>query len=337
MRVLGLFCLIFLSFGFSLTDYQKQPRSLAHLNTVIARYPQDQLMSELRSFTQCCRPSRLVGSEGNEAAFNYLEAKLKEKKSGRLTTQNFQLPDHLLESPALSAEQKAYLQQNKIPNGKNLVWEKSGSEQADEVLVITTYFDNLTLDAQKNLDTTSISLGADNNGSGVATLLALIDFLDMMPLKKTVRVVFLNFGEWDSLGLYQYLYQQQQNLEGLKKVHLLQVQMLGHSSARTHQFQRENQLRLYTAESKHLAEVELFRVKGARMASSIDLMLGTRPVAGNFSFGANMLLAQDLDFDKNPRHHTTDDFVETINTSFYGHSFRILAGMALAWAFNLEN
>lgn len=321
----------------TLSDYQKNPRNLSHLRTVVAKTTEAKLISHLREFVSCCRPSRLIGTDGNTQAFIYLEEVLKKKTSGSLMIHEYELAALEKNDLSLTPSQFDYFQSLKERKGKTLVWEKKGSEKPEEVLIVAAYADNFTLDSEKNIDLKSISVGADNNGTGVAAVIQLIDYLDLMPVKKTIRVLIFNYGEWDAMGLQKYFADSAKNIEKEDIAAILQVKMLGHSSARTHLHQKENQLRLYATKSEDVALAESFKVFGAQMSRSMDFMVAKgSSIKGNPTQGANLLLSQDLDFDKNPRHHTTDDFVETLNASYFREASRVLIGMVLGWAFVLE-
>lgn len=337
MQILIALTFFFLASAFTLTDYQKSPRNLSHLRTVVSKTTDGHLLSHLREFVSCCRPSRLIGTEGNTQAFVYLETLLKKKSSGKLSIHTYELAALEKNDLRLTPVQFDYFQALESRQGKTLIWEKKGSEKPEEVLMVAAHADNLTLDSEKKIQTTSISLGADNNGTGVAALLQLIEYLDLMPVKKTVRVIFFNYGEWDAMGLQRYFADSAKSFEKEKIAAILQVKMLGHSSARTHLHQKENQLRLYATRSEDTAQAESFKSVGSEMSRSMDFMVAKgRSIKGNLGQGANLLLSQDLDFDINPRQHSTDDFVETLNASYFREATRVLIGMVLGWAFELE-
>lgn len=347
MKILVLIFLCFFSpvHAFTLTEYQKTPKNQSHLNTVINRYPQDQLIKNLRSFASCCRPSRLVGLPGNEQAGQFIEEFLKKRSSGEIQVHTFEFSASSPELNTLHQMQKKYLEGLYQGKSKNFIWEKKGIAQSEssEILIFSAYYDNLTID-QKNqsLDTTSVSLGADNNASGVGALLSLVEILDVMPIQKTVRVVFHNYGLWNEFGLKQYFLQHQKQLQSFQKIHHLQVQTIGHSQARTHRLNKENQLKLYYSSQKEKALAQNFLDQSAFAWGANELSIGQAQERDAFGLkevphASHLILSGDREMDPNPRHFSTDDFVETINTSFYAQNFKILSAIAIRWAFNLEN
>lgn len=325
--------------SFTLTEYDKIPKSKFHLKNIVNKYPKDLLVAHLRSFSSCCHPSRLAGLPSNKKAYNMLEDFLKKRNSGVTKTHEFQFLASSKIMDKLRPIQQKYKLKIDNTTAQNLIWEKKGSEQNDEILILSAYYDNITFDPQKQMiDEGAVSVGADNNSSGIASLMSLVDILDVMPLKKTIRIIFHNYGLWNSYGLRQYFIDYSSELNEFKNIHHIMVQTIGHSSKNASEL---NQSKLLI-ESESQAKVAQTFIASADLVKGPLSFLVSQTKEDSFDLSkdlsqiAHYTFTSDQQVNPNPRHFTTDDFVETINMDFYDLNFKILSAIALSWAFELE-
>lgn len=363
--------------AYVLRDYDKKPRSSSHLARSIKKYEKDDLIKLLRSFVKETRPTRIIGSQGHFKSVDFVLNYIKEntnkdkelvvvdefkpdvdqaikmyqddfdemKKSGvKPGSADYKRFENFTNSQVLHLEK---LRQQK---GRNIIWEKKGSERPNEVIVIGAHYDTVAYDKKSLKMLPEVPQpGADNNGSGVSIALALIEVLSELQIKKTVRVVFFDFQEFGFLGSWDYAKKLKlEKQSGVDIKGFINLVMLGHDSKIKDKAQKYGNMKLYYssegtptyADEKALAK--LLTAKGAQAISSVKF----KPEAKNFPNGDNVSFIQNgiasLTFTQNweddfngRRIHTSKDFVETLNFKTLYGSFVYITQAVSSWALNL--
>ncbi|MCO4795670.1 MAG: M28 family peptidase, partial [Bacteriovoracaceae bacterium] len=240
------------------------------------------------------------------------------------------------------------LTQFKGLKGKNVVWEKKGFLSPNEVIVIGAHYDTIVYDPKTfQVDTKSDMPGADDNGTGVAALLSLIDILSELNIPKTVRIVFFDFQELGFLGSKAYVDKHLKELRSTTKGYI-NVEMIGND---TKLYDKTKKLRNFKAYIRSKGDIGYFKDKkladiiikgGIRSNSSMKWTIS--PNSYDNSDHSNfwrkgipsVAFTQNLEDDYNSkRHHTANDFPETINANSYYQAFKSIAGGIIAWNFDL--
>ena len=76
--IFSLFFLISESNAFIIKKYEKTPKSMSTVSNILGRYKKKKVMSNLREFVSCCRPSRFPGTEGHKKSSEWILSKIKE-------------------------------------------------------------------------------------------------------------------------------------------------------------------------------------------------------------------------------------------------------------------
>lgn len=349
------------------------------VSVLIKRTVRKDLEKILREFVQSGKPNRFIGSSGHADSLNFLQQKIRELDSesqGSLSLQSF-TPD--IES-AIKLYQKDFetevvgkfkkdsadykkwdlftkdmiknLQKNKNTKGVNLVWEKKGKDFPQEVLVIGAHYDNILFN-KKNLTVLpeARGLGANDNGSGVAILLALIPFLAEVELPRTIRVVFFDFEEMGFLGSRAFVenFKAELKKEKLTFLGMINLEMLGHDSEALDKEHKYGNMKAYirkAGESGHeedrlLAEELLALGKKSSGAVRFALDANSFNVSDHLAFWEAGLPALtfsqnwESDFNENG-YHTESDLVEAVNISTLTHSFHFIGGATLGRLLGLK-
>lgn len=365
---------LFLTSGFSLNDYQKTPKTIYNLRQIVSSYSENRVMKNLREFVSCCKEGRLVGTQSHQLALPQIKKQLAGLKGGSshlyefkpdieyaLSSYENQLEQALSEAPKKKSDEfekisffidqkKGRLKELKKIQGKNLIWEKKGIEKPDEVLLLMAHYDNIVYKETQEgkVITQEVQMpGADKNASGVALLISMAEVLDEVELPKTVRLIFLDFGEFEGLGAKSLAKEYSEDKHKEKLFGALNVMMVGHSSKNNHEEKREHDMRLYypfkaKEASAHQKLAKFIKKLGDQMGTPIDSELESweRESGGQSHFWKAglpaFLYSQNWEQDLNPRIHTSNDFVETLNFKTLHGNFRYLTGAVLAWAFDLE-
>lgn len=375
-KVIFFFTLFFLSVGFSLNDYQKKPKTIYNLRQIVSSYPEEALVKNLRNFVSCCKKGRLVGTKSHDLAYTHLKKTVQKSVSAQVGIGGNQFKpdvDHAMMiyrdqlekalSQGLERDDEDYqkleyylnqkigfLEQLRESEGKSLIWEKRGLEQPKEVLILMAHYDNIVYkdgEEGKAISRDAQMPGADKNASGVALLLSMVEILHQVELPKTVRLIFLDFGEFESLGAKALAENWKKNQSDEKVAGALNVMMVGHSSKNNHKEGLEHDMRLYTLKEegtrqKHEKLASFVKKIGDKMGTPIKTQIDSwerGPTAQNYFSRADipsLLYTQNWEQDANPRVHTSNDFVETLNFKTLHGNLRYLSGVVLAWAFDLE-
>jgi hypothetical protein len=361
------------SYAFVVKKYEKTPKTMSTVSNIIGRYKKKKVMENLRDFVSCCRPSRLPGTDGHKKSSDWILSKIKEMDtSGEsiLTIEEFD-PDidyaikfyqedfaNKIASKfkKTDAEYKkwrgftnsviATLKNFKGIKGKNIVWEKKGLLSPDEVIILGAHYDTIVYDQKSFKVTPKADMpGADDNGTGVAALLSMIEIFSELNLAKTVRIVFFDFQELAFLGSRAYVEKHQKELRKNLTAYL-NVEMLGND---TKMFDKTKKLRNYRAYIRRTNDIGHIKdkkmadllINGGRQGSSIKWQLTPNSYdnSDHSNFWRKGLTAiaftQDLENDYNPKkHHSSNDFPETLNQTSYYFAFKSLTAAVLGWNYD---
>lgn len=246
--------------------------------------------------------------------------------------------------------------------GQNIIWEKKGTLKPDEFLLLGAHYDTVAFDHKtKNLVTNVNMPGANDNASGVMTALHLIMLLDKMNLKRSVRVIFFDMQDLGFLGGHHYLKEgklsksaketqpSQESFGQERIVGYINLEMLGHDTKQWDKAQKTGNMRAYIrSRSANLGDFQKDETfarglleKGKKITKNVDFELidNGHDGAGHFLFWQQgypaMMMTHNLEQDPDPRQHTSDDFLETLNMKTLYHSFQFIAGSVISWAFEL--
>ena len=360
--------------SFEIKDYEKKIKTRYNINSVVDKVSRDGLEKNLRDFVASGRPSRFVGTPGHQNALEYLENKLKTFKSKGASFEKIEFTPDIARAGEFYAEDfkkevvakisptdpnydhwKGFtlsmmktLDSVKGKKGYNLVWQKLGTVNPDEVIILGANYDTLLNDPKTlKVDTTSAMPGADNNATGVVALLSMIEVLDKLDLPKTVRIVFFDFEELGFSGSRAYVEKLKSNLGSQKILGYINLVMLGNDSKREDKEKKYNNMKLYLrAPGDKGAEDDLKLISkvtdnGKRMYNQIDF----KPEANGMNSSSHIsfweagipaiCLSQNWESDFNPRFHTPNDFVETLNMNTYALGFKFITGSVLAWNYDI--
>lgn len=360
--------------AFVVKKYEKTPKSMSTISNILGRYNKKKVMRNLRDFVSCCRPSRFPGTDGHKKSAEWIVSKIKEvDTSGEsvLMVEEF-TPDLdyavdfykkdfqkkvASKYATNSAEYKKWkgftdtimktLGNFKGLKGKNIVWEKKGLLAPDEVIMLGAHYDTIVYNEKTFKVAPRADMpGADDNGTGVAALLSMIEIFSELNLAKTVRIVFFDFQELAFLGSRAYVNKHEKDLKKNLAAYL-NVEMIGND---TKIFDKTKKLRNFKAyvrmtndigHSKDKKIAEMISKVGRRGGSSInwEIMANSYDNSDHSNFWRKGLTAvafsQDLENDYNSKkHHTSDDFPETLNQTSYYFAFRSIAAGVLGWNYD---
>lgn len=359
--------------GIVVKDYEKKIKNTYSIKTIVDKVSKNELEDSLRTFIASGRPSRLVGTKGHDAAYDFILRNLKElnSKDTSLETQEF-TPDILSASqmyqddfnrevvaklPPSDPNYRRWktftlsmlkaLSEVKMVKGKNIIWEKKGNVNPNEVLIIGANYDTLNHDQKTmKVDLKSSMPGADNNATGVATLLNIAKILNALDLPKTVRIVFFDFEEFGFLGSKAYVEKLGQNTNE-KVLGYINLVMLGNDTKIKDSEKKFNNYKVYLrnpSSQKEEAEKDLALLNPLnKMGKNMYPMIDFVPEANGMNSSSHIrfwekgypavTFTQNWESDFNPRFHTPDDFVETINFQTFNNSFRFISSGVVAFLF----
>lgn len=376
MKYLLIFVIQFSIFSaepYVLRDYEKKIKNINSVKSVVRKYKKENLMANLRGFVSCCRPSRMVGTKSHDKAASWLVDRLKSIDPKALVVVDEFTPDiehaksiyrsdfqreiagnYPKTSPvykkwnSFTNSMLSHLDKLKSVKGKNIIWEKKGTISPDEVIVLGAHYDTISYDKEKlviNFD--AAQPGADNNATGVASLISLIEILTEINTPKTVRVVFLDYQEFASLGSRAYVKKYKEDLKKVNFAGFVNVLMLGHDTKRNDKTSRSNNFKVYTRK----ASDPLYGLD-SKLAKKL-VSAGDRTLSGmRFKIEANgfnksdhisfwnadlpaITFTQNWEDDPNPNNHTSNDFVETLNFRSLENSFRFISSSIIAWTYDI--
>ncbi len=363
-----------LSYSLSLRDFDKSPKSHYHLANVIRQVKLRDLHKNLANFLKVSRPSRAVNSLGHQKAREFIISRIKEvtgingvvnvvpfkpnvdnairlyedslkELSKNVTKESDKLPKEFLSLFHFTESMTKSLKQLKGLKGKNIVWEKIGSQYPNDFIIIGAHYDTLGI----NFNTGKIDLsinqpGADNNGSGVSILISLIELFSELNIKKSVRVVFFDYGEFGALGEYDYArIVSQESKSGIKFNSFVRLTMLGHDSKIKDKEKKYGNYNVFTSQpGSSLLAIEKGLVKEFdTVAKRLTYSIKFKEVEKSFSLTIpdafkeqsipSLTYTQNWESDFNKdRIHSSKDFLESVNIQSLFNSYQYLA-MALSY------
>jgi len=362
------------SFSFEISGYEKKIKTNFQIKSVAEKVTRDYLEKNLRDFLQKSRPSRFVGSAGHKGARDYIESRLKalDSKGASFSKQEFSLDSEGAAKFYTDDFQKEVIAKlsKADPNydkwkgftvsmlkaidgvkdikGVNFIWEKKGSVKPDEVIIIGANYDTLLHDSKTFLvDTKSNMPGADNNASGVIALLSMAEIFNQLDLPKTVRLVFFDFEEFAFSGSKSYVDKMLTTVGNDKISGYVNLVMLGHDSKRDDKEKRLENMKLYLRNPNEKGSQDDLKLAntligaGKRMYNSIEF----KPEANSMNSSSHLsfwnagipavCFSENWESDFNPRFHTPNDFVETLNMNTYIQVFRYITASVMAWNYDV--
>lgn len=363
------------SIAFEISGYEKKIKTNYNITSIADKITRESLEKNLREFVASGRPSRFVGTTGHEKAMKFIENKLKSFKSNGSSFEKIEFTPNIAKAGDFYAEDFKKEVVAKIPKtdpnydrwkgftlsmmktldsvknvkGYNLVWEKKGISKPDEVIILGANYDTLLNDPKTLLvDSKGAMPGADNNGTGVAALLSMIEILDKLDLPKTVRIVFFDFEELGFLGSRDYVEKLKANMGNQKIVGYVNLVMLGNDSKRDDKEKKLGNMKVYLrnpsekGSDEDLKLVTLMTDAGKRLYNNL---IEFSPSANGMNSSSHIsfweagipaiCFSQNWESDFNPRFHTPNDFVETLNMNTYINGFRYITGAVLAWNYDI--
>lgn len=350
---------------FPVARLKTKPKNAFQLQQNISLIGRKDLTNLLRAFVTPTPKGRMVGTPGQLEARNLLKELIDivSKGKGNLKVDRFEPKIDLAiqkvekdfknnianlykkthENYELGRRYKdsfiSYIKKNKGTEGRNFIWEKMGTTHPDEVLIIVAHYDTLGIDGKDKVNSSIASPGADDNGSGVAVALQLIQLFSRMELPRTLKVVFLDWEELGNLGSYAFVNQYKKEFQRKKVLGFLNLEMLGHDSRAKDQTKRHYNMKSYFRKpGSDLHERELaFLTDFLKKGKSIESRISFEPIGNSYAhsgdlkvwdsslIGATLSQNWEDDFNKG-RNHGPNDFVETLNFNTLYSSYRFIAG-----------
>jgi len=354
---------------------EKKIKYISNLKTLSEKVTQADLDLELKSFLKASRPSRLIGSPGHSAARDYIRNFLLKNKGSNIQVfeQEFQ-PDYFSAAKMyqsdfereivgkFSPQDPNYkkwkgftlsmikgLEQVKHVKGMNFIWEKKGTVNPEQVIILGANYDTINNDPKTlQLDLKSKMPGADNNATGVVFLLKLVELLKELDLPKTIKIVFFDVEELGFLGSKNFV----ENLDSSSKnLGYINLVMLGHDTKNQDQNQKIGNFKAYIRNPSIEAD-KIGAEKDLEWVNKILAIPQKNSSGVNFEITANSMnssshirfweknipavcFTQNWDTDFNPRYHTSNDFSETLNMSTYHQTFKYLTVGFLGLLFDI--
>ncbi len=347
----------------------------SHLKNLTEKVSQNDLDVLLKDFLKAARPSRVLGSKGHSEAREFIRKKLLAAKGNNIQIyeQDFN-PDFLSAAKMYEADFNREIVgkfaptdpnykkwkgftlsmingMNELKNhkGMNFIWEKKGTINPEQVLILGANYDTINNDPKTLvLDIKSKMPGADNNGTGVVYLLKLIETLKDLDLPKTIKIVFFDAEELGFLGSKFFVESLNQSE---KIIGYLNFVMLGNDSRTSDTDKRLGNMKAYIRNPNVEAD-KSGAIVDLELANKV-LVLPLKNSSGvSFEITANSMnssshikfwekgipavcFTQNWDTDFNPRYHTPNDFSETLNMTTYHNSFKYLSLGILGLLFDI--
>ena len=240
---------------------------------------------------------------------------------------------------------ESFLKKAQGIKGYNIIWEKLGSEYPNEYIVLGANYDTLNIDKKTYaLTPESEQPGADNNASSVSVLLSMIEILSELNLKRSVKIVFFDFGELDQLGLEDF-YKKYLNIKSNQKVYsYLHLKMLGYDSKINDKEKRYGNMltyRSFKGEPLYEREKEIFEElkKNSRFINTPVRFSGVeddyiypKSALARKANIPSLIYTQNIISDYNEsRINTSKDFPETLNINTLYGSFKYLTSSVSHW------
>lgn len=362
---------------FTLASSERVVKNRVALAHTLSKYHRKLFEENLHNFIKESRPSRLVGTAGHQKAIDYLVKHLSQLRSESATVEKHSFdpdvdyakamyqkdyeekilgkfpPDspEFIRWTRFTKEVMSYIEKYKTIKGTNIIWEKKGTTRPDEILIITAHFDTIAhdLDSYKVLESAA-QPGADDNASGVAALLSLVEILAELNLAETVRVIFFDYEEIGFLGSYAYTKEFHEKLSKEKISGVINLEMLGNDTKKDDATGKYGNMKLYTRKKElpeSLPDIKL----GEFLTSYTEKLVPVTRFAidpngfdhsdhinfWKFSGVPVVTFSQNWEDDFNgKRYHTPNDFAETLNMSTLFDGFKIISFGAISLLFDLK-
>ncbi len=372
-----------LLYGVELKNSERRPTDFMTIRQLMQKFPRENVEKYLRDFIKSGNPNRMAGQLGHLGAKNYLLGKLssisKVAPAGLAGTSNVVVDEFIpdidwaikkyesdfnqkvagkypIDDPVykvwntFTLNIKETLRSLKEVKGSNLIWEKQGYKNPQQVLAIGAYYDSVAMSKESYMVQLGQAIeGADNNGSGVSILLSMAELFSQMEFPFTIRLIFFDFGEFQSLGALSYA---KKYLEDAKErasfLGYIDLLMLGHDSLSTDKQKKNGNMKLYLRgklnagykQDSNLADKLVAAGKMVHPGIRFTPMPNDFDVSGHLHFWdkgvAALLFSQDWEDDSNEvRNHTPDDFVESLNLKTLSDAFYYIAGSVISFANNV--
>lgn len=345
----------------SIAASSKNLNSVYKLKKYISSIKKKELMHSLRMIVYKSKPNRFYGTPGHKNIQNLLIETLMSYKKDELTSikiDEFKLDltvgKQLYQSdfdtkivPAYKPQSEEYKKWNKFNKymqsmieskkdviGKNIIWERQG--ESDKTLVITAHYDTVSHDPKSlEIDQLAHMPGADYNASSVSILLGLVKLLSPLPLKHSVKIVFLDAQSLGFLGAYDYAKKLKKQSD--KIVGVINLEMLGHDSKHFDTQKKHRNFKVYARDSKkdpEQTDINLYQnysqlAKKSNQSIRFNLERNNFNNSDNFRFWEQgipaLTFTQNWEDDFNKKYQSKNDFPETINQSTLFHAFKYLA------------
>lgn len=354
-----------------LKDHEKKVKNFYQIKSLADKIGRKDLEQEIRKFVADSRPSRLVNTSGHKAAQKYIIEELRKLTlpGTSVSEQDFTLDvdsaikdyrDEFQKEIVEKYDAKDPLYQRwlkvtesmvKLTNkfrgtkGKNIVFEKKGVTRPNDILILGANYDTLVHNSETLIPEPDKAMpGADNNASGVVALLNLAKILNALDLPITVRLVFFDAEEFSFLGSKAYLDQYGEELKKQNFLGFVNVLMIGHDSKREDKEKKNNNMAMYFRPNndREMNLASKIINGGKKTWSAIDF----KPVANAMNSSSHqvfwdrgfdaVVMTQNWESDFNPRWHTPNDFVETLNLSTWASAFKFITGSVLSMSFSVE-
>lgn len=368
---LNIFHITILANPIVLKDHEKKVKNFYQIKSLADKIGRKDLEIQMRKFIADTRPSRLVNTEGHKAAQKYIVDELKKLTflGSSVSEQDFTLDvDSAIKDyrdefqkeivEKYDAKDPLYQRWLKVTDsmvrlankyrgtkGKNIIFEKKGVTRPNDILILGANYDTLVHHPETLMPEPEKSMpGADNNASGVVALLNLAKILNALDLPITVRIVFFDAEELSFLGSKAYLDQYGEELKKQNFLGFVNVLMIGHDSKREDKEKKNNNMAMYFRPNndREMNLASKILNGGKKTWSAIDF----KPVANAMNSSSHqvfwdrgfdaLVMTQNWESDFNPRWHTPNDFVETLNLSTWASAFKFITGSVLSVSFGIE-
>jgi Zn-dependent M28 family amino/carboxypeptidase len=370
------YLIFFISFSAVInTVFSKEyanPTSRYQVKDTVKSIDSKKLTKHLRAFVRCCAPNRMVGGAGHKKVAPFLKEYIKRldtSKSGKLSVDEYLVDTSkaikLYENDfkqEISTKYKntdpIYIKWRKFTDsmtseiaarknikGHNVIWEKKGRTKPNDILVIGAHFDTIANDPETLILKPDANMpGADDNGSGVAIALSMIEVFSKMNLPITVRIVFFDWEELGFLGSYAYVQKYKDEFKKKNFLGYINLEMLGHDSKVSDKTKKFRNMRVYTRPDNK-DRILASKITDAAKKQSTGVKFSIVENSFNSSDHINfwdegfpaITFSQDWENDFNKkRYHSSNDFVETINFKTFYRSYLYITSGVLGYLLDIK-
>lgn len=350
-----------------LKKFERSPKTLGQVTNLSVKYSRERLLGNLHRFLAAGRPSRFFGSEGHKQTRAQILENLKDVQGqGEVTIESFSLDSARLikqfeqdiELAKDDANVRNYAQgmlaavkKVREISGQNIVWEKKGTTNPEEILILGAHYDTIAIDSKNMQVATDVAMpGADHNGTGVMAAMAVIEVLAQVDIPRTVRVIFFDAESIGKSGSQAYSLAHKAELNGMKPAGFISLLMLGHDTVHQDKTSKSGNMCMYTRDpgfDTQGAKIDLALAnrlinagKEVRSAVTFEPRAHADIASAHLAFQeiglATVVMTHDWENDYNSAIHTKQDFAETLNFGTFYTSTQYLIGSVLAWAFDIR-